>query len=119
MPDPDILTSHFVRSEFTCKCGCGFDTVDIGLLAVLESIRTHFDAPVSIRSGCRCEAHNRAERGKNRSQHLIGRAADFLVSGVPADEVQDFIEAAYPDRLGMGRYALFTHVDSRADKARW
>lgn len=119
MPDPDILTSHFVRSEFTCKCGCGFDTVDIGLLAVLESIRTHFDTPVIIRSGCRCEAHNAAEGGAEHSQHLIGRAADIVVVDEPADVVQDYIDAAFPDRLGMGRYAIFTHVDSRGDKARW
>jgi uncharacterized protein YcbK (DUF882 family) len=120
MPDPDQLTSNFCRSEFRCKCGnCECDTVDIGLLAVLETIREEFGEPIIIRSGHRCTAHNASEGGAEHSQHLHGRAADFLVSGIPADEVQDFIDRSWPDSLGMGRYALFTHVDTRNQKARW
>jgi len=120
MSDPDRLSTHFCRSEFSCKCGCGCDTVDIGLLAVLETIRTHFGKPVVINSGMRCAAHNAEIRGKSHSKHLEGRAADIFVPEVPANEIQDFIESRFPDTLGMGRYALFTHIDTRTGPmARW
>ena len=119
MSDPDQISKNFTRSEFSCKCGCGFDTVDIGLLAILETIRAQFGRAVSIRSGCRCLTHNAEVDGRLLSQHVRARAADFIVSGVPADQVQDFIDQAWPNSLGMGRYALWTHVDSRNTKARW
>jgi uncharacterized protein YcbK (DUF882 family) len=119
MPDPDQLTKHFCRSEFACGDACGFNTVDIGLLAILETIRAHFNAPVIIRSGARCSSHNTSEGGAPESQHLYGKAADIVVSGIAADLVQDFIDASFPDSLGMGRYALFTHIDCRDVMARW
>ena len=52
-------SKYFKRSEFACKCGCGFDTVDYELVKVLEYIREHFDRPLQINSGCRCATHNR------------------------------------------------------------
>ena len=119
MPDPDQISTHFARSEFACKCRCGFDTVDIGLLAVLETIRAHFDAPVMVMSGCRCASHNADRGGVEDSQHLIGRAADISVAGIEARLVQDYIDQAFPDSLGMGRYAIWTHIDSRKAWARW
>ena len=73
------LSEHFSREEMACKCGCGLDTVDAELLSLLEKIRAHFDRPITINSGCRCEAHNRAVGGSKNSQHLIGRAADIVV----------------------------------------
>lgn len=41
----DVL-KHLSRSECGCKCGCGFNAVDVQLLNVLEDIRTHFSKPV-------------------------------------------------------------------------
>lgn len=52
---------HFSKSEFACKCGCGFDDIDINLVKLLEQIRSHFgDNPLIITSGCRCAKHNRS-----------------------------------------------------------
>ena len=114
----DRLSTNFWRSEFACKCGCGFDTVDAELLVLLEKIRKHFDAPVWITSGARCKAHNAAVGGGEFSQHLLGRAADIVVDGIPADLVGEL--AAQIGAGGVGRYADFTHVDSRTHEvARW
>ena len=33
------VSKNFSRSEFACKCGCGFDAVDVDLLAGLQALR--------------------------------------------------------------------------------
>lgn len=113
------LSVNFSRSEFACRCGCGYDTVDAKLLEALEALRQHFGSPVSISSGCRCREHNQIVGGSSRSQHLFGRAADIVVRDVGPDEVADYLERTFTGRLGVGRYTRFTHVDSRGNAARW
>lgn len=112
------LSEHFDRSEFACQCGCGQDTVDAELLAVLEEIRGMF-GPVTINSGNRCIAHNRAVGGGEKSQHLTGRAADIVVKDTTPAHVQDYIALSWPMQYGLGRYDDFTHIDTRTHKARW
>lgn len=110
-------SQHFQRAEFACKCGCGFDTIDFGVVAACDAIREHFKRPCVITSGCRCKAHNKAEGGSTGSQHLLGRAADIVVQGVPSKIVAD-----YAERMGLGglgRYSTFTHIDTRHGRSRW
>lgn len=111
------LTKNFSRSEFACKDQCGFDDIDIRLVEMLQQVRDHFDAPITITSGCRCEAHNTSVGGSHRSQHLYGKAADFRVRNVPPSVVYEFCETLNPG--GLGYYATFTHMDVRAGRARW
>jgi len=110
------LSKHFNRSEFACKCGCGFDTVDYELLLVVEDVRTHFNKPITINSGCRCVKHNASVGGTERSQHVKGKAADIVVKGVEPKEVADYIGDWTG---GLKAYDTFTHVDSRNSRARW
>lgn len=116
----DKISPHFNRSEFRCKCGnCGFDTVDVDTLDVLEAVRTHFDAPVVINSGYRCPAYNAKIGGAPSSQHTLGRAADIRVQGVEPGDVYDWLAANYPS-ASLGRYETFTHVDTRSNgPAHW
>lgn len=113
------LSRNFSREEFACQCGCGYDTVDVILIMLLESVRRHFDKPVTITSGCRCEHHNNNVGGSSRSQHLLGRAADIVVKDVEPLKVYQFLDITWPDRYGFGNYETFTHVDSRNSRARW
>lgn len=113
------ISKHFSRHEFACKCGCGFNTVDVELIEALEAVRQHFDQPVTITSGCRCEAHNKLVGGSTRSQHLVGKAADFKVKGVNSDIVAHLLMAFYPGKFGIGRYNGRTHIDVRAKESRW
>lgn len=113
------LSPHFSRKEFACKCGCGFDTVDTRLLEILEGVRQYYDAQVKILSGCRCLEYNVKIGGSVQSQHMVARAADFIVKDTPATLVQRYLDLTYPDTLGLGSYTTFTHVDSRKGKARW
>ena len=112
---------YFKKAEFKCKCGkCGGFPVepDEGLVELLEKIRAHFNAPVTITSGVRCKTHNTNVGGASSSQHLKGTAADIKVKGVAPEKI-----AAYAETLlkagGIGRYATFTHVDVRTTKSRW
>ncbi|WP_312583992.1 D-Ala-D-Ala carboxypeptidase family metallohydrolase [Atlantibacter sp.] len=113
------ISPHFNRQEFTCRCGCGFAAVSSELVALLENVRLAFDAPVSIHSGCRCEAHNAAVGGKQRSEHLIGNAADIVITGITPSQVYRWLSQRYPDTLGLGLYHTFVHVDVRRARARW
>lgn len=111
------ISQHFNRSEFACSCGCGFDTVDAGLIKALEEVRRHFDRPVSINSGCRCESHNRVVGGADSSQHLRGRAADIWVKDTPPHLVAELADQL--DAGGVGDYGSFTHIDTRHGRSRW
>jgi uncharacterized protein YcbK (DUF882 family) len=113
------LSKHFSRPEFACKCKCGFATVDVELIQVLERVREHFGNPVKINSSCRCVKHNKDVGGKPGSKHLRGIAADIVVLGVEPAQVYQFLDDHYPDRYGIGRYNTFTHIDVRTRKARW
>jgi len=114
------ISLHFSRHEFACKCGCGMDTVDAALLAALEDLREEFHQPITINSGNRCPAHNRAENGSPNSLHKFSKAADVVVKDVRADDVADYLEWKYLDKYGIGRYRGRTHIDCRSDgPARW
>ena len=113
------LSLNFVRSEFECGCGCGFDVVDAELIKLLENIRFHFNAIVNVSSGARCEAYNESVGGSKNSQHLLGKAADITLVGVAPDSVAEYVAFSHPNTYGLGRYNTFTHVDVRDNKARW
>lgn len=117
------LTKHFKRSEFRCKCGkyCNGYPVEPSekLLQLLEQIREHFDAPVTISSGVRCSQHNINVGGASKSQHMYGTAADIKVKGKTPREVAAYAETLLPNSGGIGLYSTWTHVDVRSNKSRW
>jgi uncharacterized protein YcbK (DUF882 family) len=113
------LSANFSRSEFACKCGCGFQTVDVELLEVITSVREKFRKPVTINSACRCDEHNKKIGGSYGSKHKQGIAADIVVKGVNPDTVYAYLDDMYPTSFGMGKYESFTHIDVRRTKARW
>lgn len=105
----------FERWEFSCKCGCGFDTVDAELVVVLLDVKKHFNgATVHINSGCRCVKHNRNIGGRYSSYHLLGRAADITVEGHPPLDVYAYLCGKHPHKFGIGLYDDFVHIDTRS-----
>ena len=114
-----LFNRYFKRSEFACKCGCGFAVVDAELLDLLTDVREHFGLSVTINSACRCEAHNKAVGGADGSKHKLGIAADIVVKNTPSSLVHAYITDKYPDQYGVGSYNSFTHVDVRGEKGRW
>jgi len=113
------LTTNFSRHEFACRCGCGLATIDYELLRTLEVLRAHFSQPITVTSGHRCRQSNALAGGSELSQHLDGRACDFVVAGTTPGEVQTYLKLRYPRKFGIGCYPEFTHLDSRDHPARW
>ncbi len=114
-----MINKYFSRDEFACKCGCGFSAVDVDLLAVLTDVRGHFDKAVKINSACRCPAHNKAVGGEDKSMHMFGMAADFVVVGVSPAKVYQYLTGLYPTTYGLGLYKTWVHLDVRRAPARW
>jgi len=100
------LTAHFTldeltRSELASRQGLDNtpDALTVGNLTalcgnILEPLRLKLDKPIQILSGYRSHVVNLKIGGAKTSQHLIGQAADIIVSGMSVQELFDFIVSA-------------------------
>ena len=115
------VSKNFSRREFACKCGCGFDAVDVDLLVGLQKLRDLAGAGIKINSACRCEAHNKKVGGASKSRHKFAKAADIVISGLKpaemaalAEKIPEFQKGAIIIYNTQG----FIHVDVRGVKYR-
>jgi uncharacterized protein YcbK (DUF882 family) len=120
------LSRDFSRSEFECKCGCGFFKENPLLIATLQKIRDYAnrkslnetDIPMFVNSGCRCVKHNASVGGVKSSRHLTGEAADVRIPGWESERLLNLIKRmALEDRIYVG-YAYkiddtSVHIDVR------
>lgn len=115
------LTTNFHLSEFLCPGAEKVISAPVienlrKLANKLEEARKLLgNRPITITSGYRTPAHNKAVGGASKSQHLYGTAADIVVSGLKASEVQKILKDW---NGGLGSYAGFTHLDISV-KRRW
>lgn len=58
---------------------------------ILQPVRNHF-GPVTINSGYRCPELNKAVGSSNKSQHMVGQAADIEVPTVSNKAVAEWIK---------------------------
>lgn len=113
------LSPHFKVREFACSDGTDTVFVSPALVSVLEKIRVHFGKPVTINSGYRTEAKNKAVGGAAYSQHKYGLAADIHIDGVTPKQIASYVETLLPNTGGIGIYKTFTHIDVRKVRSRW
>ena len=117
MPD---LSEHFNHKDFLCQCGTceGTYRIHLGLVGALEMIWSHFQKPVKIVSGYRCEAYNEKLEGPKKSFHTRGKAAHIRAEEVPLEELFKFSRTV-PELKGRGFYPQdnFVHVDTRQDES--
>lgn len=112
-------SAHFKVREFACRSGADAVLIAPRLVMVLESIRAHFGAAVTINSGYRTPEYNKQVGGVARSQHCYGTAADISVKGQTPAAVAAFARTLMPDWGGVGVYKSFTHIDVREARADW
>lgn len=93
---------YFKKSEFTCKCGCGLNNIQLSIVKIADKVRVHFGSPAIVTSGTRCSKHNAEVGGVRNSRHLEGKAIDFYVQGISGNELVEFTKTLV-DR-GLLRY---------------
>lgn len=121
------LTVNFSLEEFACHDGTPVPPELIQtvkkLAENLEIIRKEVGKPLKILSGYRTPAWNKRVEGAKSSNHMLGRAADITVEGIPPKAIADTIERLIKEGKlppsGLGRYTGFTHYDIRGKNARW
>jgi GH24 family phage-related lysozyme (muramidase) len=123
------LSPHFTLGEFALgEPGRRFvaqhqvDTA-IELAAFLERVRTAFGGKrVTITSGYRPAAINRAVGGASNSEHLYDApgvgAVDFYVDGADIKKVQDWVDREWPYSVGYGAPKGFVHLGIRKGRPR-
>lgn len=126
------LAKNISRNELACRCGCGFDSMDVETIEAVQDAcryfadRLHVDrVTLRINSAARCLEYNRkpaAEGGpgsNDTSQHTKARAMDIRIEGVSPAELYHYFDTKYPGKYGVGLYASFVHIDTRGARARW
>jgi uncharacterized protein YcbK (DUF882 family) len=120
------LSKNFDSAEFACHCGCGLTITDPNarIILALQRLRNVLGKPITVISGARCSAHNRAVGGAKYSQHKLLNAADILAPGLPQNVLLTFI-LSLPEFKGIGiewrgsERQRYIHVDCRNYVARW
>ena len=121
---PHLTYGEFSLNEearrFTAQHQC--DTA-MELAAFLEKVRVQFGGkPLTITSGYRPPAVNKAVGGASSSEHLYNApdvgAVDFLVEGADIYQVQAWCDKAWPYSLGYGAPKGFVHLGIRQGRPR-
>ena len=123
------LSPHFTLGEFAlgepARRFTAQHQVDtaIELAAFLERVRTAFGGKrVTITSGYRPAAINRAVGGASQSEHLYDApsvgAVDFYVDGVDINKVQAWVDREWPYSVGYGAPKGFCHLGIRKGRPR-
>ena len=113
------LSENFRVREFASKDGADQIKIDTRLVVLLQKIRNKFGAAVTINSGYRTAAHNKAVGGATKSYHMQGMAADIVVRGVSPLRVAQYAEIIGATGIGWYEKQGFTHVDTRCGRYFW
>jgi len=89
------LSLNLYRSDITCRCGCGFDTMRPETVVLFQAIQDYIKRPIRITSGCRCPDHNARVGGAPRSYHMQGAALDMQVTGLSGRQLGALIREAH------------------------
>lgn len=90
------------------------------LAAYLDKARNYLGKrAITINSGYRPPAINRACGGVSNSRHIYGDAADIVVAGMHPHEVYAALNTWHGDNGGLGNSAYFTHLDLRGYRSRF
>ena len=99
---------HFKKSEFTCKCGCGLNNIQLDVVKIADEVREYFGNPAVVTSGTRCSKHNSEVGGVQNSRHLYGKAIDMYVQNVNWYDLLEFLRKL--EQKGKIRYCY--HINN-------
>lgn len=107
---------YFNLSEFTCKCNCETNEMDLEVVSELDRMRLLLGFPLIVTSGYRCPNHL-AERRKSTGPgpHTTGHAVDILLRGARADKFLGLVyERGFFTGKGFSQRGnkRFIHVDN-------
>lgn len=125
---PIKATQNFNLSEFESSDGAKMSaTIKKNVILLMEQLEIIREAcgnkPITINSGYRSPKHNIAIGGAKNSQHIYGKAADFVVKGMSPKNVAKIIESLMDSGKiilgGLGTYKTWIHYDIRGTKTKW
>ena len=99
---------HFKKSEFTCKCGCRLNNIQLSIVKIADEVREHFGSPAIVTSGTRCSKHNAEVGGVANSRHLQGKATDMYVQNVSWYDLLEYLRGL--EQKGKIRYCY--HINN-------
>jgi zinc D-Ala-D-Ala carboxypeptidase len=114
----DIAVSkNFKLYEFQCNDGSQTVKIDPEVIERLQNLRDIVGKPVKINSGYRTPEYNKKVGGTSNSQHVLGKAVDVVVKGIPPSEIARIGKSC--GFRGIGTYKTFTHLDVRKEYSEW
>ena len=128
-PVTDNGTPNFGYHEFESKDGAKMPAdVRSNVLLLMQQMEVIREAcgnrPIIIASGYRSPEHNKTiARAATDSQHLYGKACDFIVSGLPESKAQKIIkklmDKGHIMQGGLAYERGMIHYDIRGSYATW
>lgn len=111
------IPSKFTKDELACKL-TGKIWFEDGFLERLEQIRTIYDIPMIVTSGCRSPEHNKAIGGHPRSLHMYSNM-HYQIDAIAVDIKRDGTNLSKLMKVGLqlgwsfGIAKTFIHMDLR------
>ncbi len=87
-------------------------------LKILDPLREKLNKPIIISSGYRSEKLNKIIGGSKTSQHISGKAADIIVSGIKSRDLFNFIKqkTTLPFDQMIEEFSQWIHISHDRDK---
>lgn len=120
------LSRNFWQREFNCKHCNMVGKINPDLIFSLQQLRDNVKVPIIVTSGFRCKMHPAERTKKITGQHVLGNAADIIITGYDViDMYKEAMKILKFKHGGIGIYvennkdSNFIHVDVRGTPARW
>lgn len=113
------ISKDFYLYEFQCRDGSQLVKIDSNLVDKLQQLRDRLGVPLTINSGYRTPEYNKKIGGAEKSQHILGKAADVSITNIKLDIEQIAAIADTIGFTGIGMYDTFIHLDVRSTPSKW
>lgn len=121
----NFFLHEFHRSETAARKGRTIEptaetTMQLQRLValIMQPIRDHLGRPITILSGYRPPWLNKMVGGSSTSEHMVGRACDFLVQGMRPIEVVRKLEPflkELPYNQCIHEFGVWTHISVQVE----